>query len=79
MNATQTQPQNADQQSVAATAKEQGTEARDRQPPLHPETPAPSNTPRKDSLNQFASWLRQDARAEATTYLHRANTHHDGE
>ncbi|WDQ15829.1 hypothetical protein [Rhodopirellula sp. P2] len=79
MNATQTQLQNADQQSVAATANELGTEMRDRQPPLHPEPPTPSNTPRKDSLNQFASWLRRDARDEATTYLHRANTHHDGE
>ncbi|MFG0264812.1 MAG: hypothetical protein ACF8AM_06610 [Rhodopirellula sp. JB055] len=79
MNVTQTLPQNADQRSFAATVKALTTKTRDRQPPSHPEISAPCDSPTHDSLNQFSSYLRSDAAKDTTTYLHRANTHHDGE
>jgi hypothetical protein len=85
MNVTETLPQsaseeqNASRENGAATTQEVVTETRDRMQPSGPATPVPSDAPSNDSLNQLASWIRMDAAEDTTTYLHRANTYHDGE
>ncbi|PHQ36574.1 hypothetical protein [Rhodopirellula bahusiensis] len=46
--------------------------------PVEPSAPqSPDND--KAGLQAFASSISLDAREDAATYVHRANTHHDGE